>query len=240
MPTFPFALVTHPVTRTIVCPARINLFENGKEQRHASTPAYYLISVTCEGMKAADAATLQAFFVDAKGQFETDIDITINGVTYDGCSFEQDELIFGIDDRSPELQSAELRLRQTIKQPGSGSGSSFPALAGGVITQMPFRRGVGFSTEVSQVQDGRKYTRYNIASARRSWELNYASMTESEATALENFFRVKHGPVVAFSFTDPQIGGTFANCRFVNQSLELRHVDYEKVQASVQIQEFIP
>lgn len=107
-PTLSFgASAKAPVTRTLVCPSKVERFADNKEQRYKAGTAYWRIQFPLTNLSAADRDAVTTFFNDQKGMYATDWDITLDQL-YDNCRFEMDELEWRED--RPMRFSATIRL----------------------------------------------------------------------------------------------------------------------------------
>lgn len=247
MPSFPTlstcggAATNYPFSRSLVCPVGIAAFSNGKEKRWKRAAPYWKMQTALVGLSDADVTDVLQFFIDNKGRYGTGWDIAIAGKTYANCTFDQDELMFRVDPQSPLRRSCSFVIRQTIKDSGTptGSGTTYPTFTNGITTQMPYQGGVTFATIHDDMDHGTRYSFYTRSELHK-WELNYPAFSESESDDLVNFFLRMHGPLTAFSLTDPNDATVYANCRFSSEELVVRYEDFGRVSVSVTIEEFVP
>ena len=99
--------------------------------------------------------------------------------------------------------------------------SDFPTLKTGAITQYPSERLTGYSTTVLRFVDGSEQRWREQPSLTRRWVLRLASLDESEAAALAQFFDAQAGRAGHFSFQDPWDASLYTDCSFEQDSLPL-------------------
>jgi len=98
--------------------------------------------------------------------------------------------------------------------------ASFPELKTRAVAQYPARRTVAFRNQTLRFLDGR-YQRYrDSAGPVRRWEILLEQIDESEAAALDEFFRQQQGSFGSFEFTDPWDGALFEDCSFAIDEVE--------------------
>jgi hypothetical protein len=97
----------------------------------------------------------------------------------------------------------------------------FPQLnSAGTMVHLPSKYSVNFLTTKVDLPSGPRLVKSWRNSPLRAWELQYAAMTDSEATALQNFFDARLGPTGEFVFLDPwgnlvQYSETFSDASWV-------------------------
>jgi len=69
----------------------------------------------------------------------------------------------------------------------------YPQLGSGALSQFPVRRRRTLRTVANYTADGRAIKLPDPAGAVTEWSLQYAGLTDDEATALEQFFAAAEG-----------------------------------------------
>lgn len=98
---------------------------------------------------------------------------------------------------------------------------TFPRLSTGAVTQLPAATAFQFQTQVLRYCDGSEQRYPVFGKALRRWEVNLVKVTESELSALEDFFRAQKGRFGTFAFTDPWTGSVHPRCAFAHEELRL-------------------
>lgn len=80
---------------------------------------------------------------------------------------------------------------------------AYPQLGTGALTQYPVRKTRRARTVINQAADGSTVRLSDPAGETIEWLLNYEGMSDSEADALEEFFRATEGSLQGFLFSDP-------------------------------------
>ena len=99
-----------PLTRGVEFRTLVYTFRNGSEQRCAERGERARFVLTYANLDGYDVATLRDFWRSAKGAFDATWDIEIDGVTYEGCAFEDDA--FTASESKPERYSVSLKVMQ--------------------------------------------------------------------------------------------------------------------------------
>jgi hypothetical protein len=99
-----------PLTLAVEFRTQVHRFRNGSEQRVAERRerARFLLSYT--NLDGYDVSTLRDFWRSTKGGFDATWDITVDGVLYEGCAFEDDE--FTATEPKAERYSVSLKVMQ--------------------------------------------------------------------------------------------------------------------------------
>lgn len=99
-----------PLTRAVEFRTQVHRFRNGAEQRIAERGerARFVLSYT--NLDGYDVSTLRDFWRSKKGAFDATWDITVDGVLYEGCAFEDDE--FTCSETKAERYSLSLKVTQ--------------------------------------------------------------------------------------------------------------------------------
>lgn len=227
----------YPVTRTLSAATRILQFTNGTEQRFVSAPILDGWVFQYAALSAADVGTLQSFFDDQKGAFDATWSLPFLGGTFTGCCFDQDDFspVRAVNNR----HSLSLKIRQTQQSESIPSVSAvYPQLSGGVIVQAPYTTARRFQTLRNDMASGKRYAFANRTTPLYSFTIQYGLITESELNTILAFFRWARGCWKAFSFTDPNSGTTFTNCRFGADQLSCRYNDIRQCSATVAIEQY--
>jgi hypothetical protein len=100
-----------PLTRAVEFRTQVHRFRNGSEQRVAERGerARFVLSYT--NLDGYDVSTLRDFWRSTKGAFDPTWDITVDGVLYEGCAFEDDA--FTVAESKAERYSVSLRMVQS-------------------------------------------------------------------------------------------------------------------------------
>jgi len=88
-------------------------FADGSEQRYKKRAPLVRWTLTYSDISSADVETLSMFFSTCKGAFDKTWDITISGVLYSYCSFDQDD--FAVTETRNGRFSVSLAVRQVRK-----------------------------------------------------------------------------------------------------------------------------
>ena len=99
-----------PLTRGLEFRTQVHKFKNGSEQRVAERGerARFVLSYT--NLDGYDVSTLCDFWRSTKGSFDATWDITVDGVLYEGCAFEDDA--FPATESKAERASLSLKVTQ--------------------------------------------------------------------------------------------------------------------------------
>lgn len=92
--------------------------------------------------------------------------------------------------------------------------ATFPLLRSGAVSQYPMGAGTGQGVQIIRFVDGLDQRFLLQGGQLRRWEINLTRLTDSEVSAIENFFRSQSGDYSVFSFPDPLSGTMVLNCRF--------------------------
>lgn len=115
---------------------------------------------------------------------------------------------------------------------------AYPTFSGGIVTQRPYTTVHKFRTQVSDLDHGPRYSRFQQSSPSRVFECTYQAITDAELTTLVNFFTARHGQVEEFEFTDPNTTTLHAHCRFESDELQITDVGKNQHAATVRIIDF--
>ena len=79
----------------------------------------------------------------------------------------------------------------------------YPQLASGALTQFPAQKRRNPRTVVNALADGRSIKLADPPGELTEWQLQYAGLSDQEASALEQFFESTEGSLGVFTFLDP-------------------------------------
>lgn len=224
----------YPVTRTVQFLTDVATALNASEARFKRRPPLTLLNLQYSGMDATDTAAMKAFFESQKGQFDSTWSVTIGATTYSAMTFLDDAFTVRETAGSPMRYSFTLRARQT-KNPGQTAGSpggAFPTLSSGLRAQLPYVQSRVFAVLVNDNPIGPRYTYTWYAGglsgfptrSLRGWELSYPVLTDADLSTIETHFRNQWGMWGGpWSFTDPDDGTAYANCRYADDALVITH-----------------
>jgi len=80
---------------------------------------------------------------------------------------------------------------------------AFPQLATGALAQYPLQKRLRARTVVNASADGSYIKLADAGGGTTEWQLQYAGLSDSELTALVNFFTAAEGSLNGFTFLDP-------------------------------------
>ena len=81
--------------------------------------------------------------------------------------------------------------------------TTYPQLGSGALSQFPVQKNRRARTVVNQAADGSRIKLADPAAKVTEWVLNYADLSDEEATALLGFFAAAEGTLNGFTFLDP-------------------------------------
>jgi hypothetical protein len=99
--------------------------------------------------------------------------------------------------------------------------TTFPLLKTSAVAQYPATKALSFRNRTLRFLDGQEQRYREAAGPLRRWEIRLDALDESEAAAVDNFFRTEEGSFGNFAFTDPWDGTTYPNCSLASDELEL-------------------
>lgn len=99
-----------PLTRASEFVTGVIRYRNGSEQRFVQRAERARFVLSFSNLDGYDVATLRDFWRSTKGAFDATWGITIDGVLYEGCAFEDDE--FSVTESKAERYSVSLRVIQ--------------------------------------------------------------------------------------------------------------------------------
>lgn len=229
----------YPFTRSVEFLTGLYQSADGVEQRFAKRPPLYRFELPYSDLLAADITSQLSVFNSAKGQFSTNLQLTLGGTTYSNLALEDD--VFETTTNQAFLYSSQIRLQQI--QNGSWTPptapTAFPTFANGKSAQYPITQGKRFLTWKNDQATGPRYALASYGSsftgypsgALPYWRLSYPLMTEADLATLETFFLAAQGRYLPFSFTDPISDTTFTHCRFDSDVLEIKYLQGRTVSA---------
>ena len=80
---------------------------------------------------------------------------------------------------------------------------TFPQLSTGALSQFPIAKQMRMRTVVNAASDGSSIKIADPAGETVGWQLQYAGLSDSELSTLEQFFASAEGSLNAFTFVDP-------------------------------------
>ena len=227
----------YPVEMERLASTGILRFADDTEQRWATNRMLHAFTLQYERIAAADLATLKGFFDTQKGGFDKTWVFPFNGTNYSAMRFEQDD--FTIIEASPNRYNVGLKIRQVASPTVYSSATAvFPAIATGIVTQLPYTSSFRYRSILSEMPSGQVYTHAARAGALGLWTLTFEAILNSELNTLMDFFCAMHGPFSQFSFTDPRTGTTHTKCRFAQQMIQARYVSANVRSTQIQIEEY--
>lgn len=224
----------YPVVRTLEFRTQILEGENGTEQRWALATGEERWALTYPRLTLTQRDTLITAFDAAKGSFDQTLEFTFNGTTYTGCHFDSDKFS-AVENRIGQW-AVNVTLRQVSRAADTGElPADFPALSTGSKVQIPFTHEHDFLNETVRTEGGR-FAWNRKATAVRRWSAGGTVLTDAEAQAIFDVFRLAGGRLKTFGFTDPDSAVRYASCRFASDSIEWRYVQKGVSAVQVQIQ----
>jgi hypothetical protein len=235
MPAYPSTPAwAYPLVRSLEFRTQIAIGQNGTEQRWALTPGEERWTISYPRLRLADRDVLLAFFDAAKGAYAGDIVFTFAGTPY-VVHFEEDRL------RAVEAKQGRwnvtVSLRTVTRAADVGAlPADFPVLSTGARVQLPYTHEHGFET-ISVRTEGARYSYAHRTAAARTWSAGGTVLTDAEAAAIWDMFRLARGRWASFAFTDPDSAVRYATCRFASDTLEWRYNAKNNNSVEVQIQQ---
>lgn len=238
-----------PLVRRVEFNTDVAMFQNGREQRFATRRPLNRLSLPYPEVSSTDVTSLESFINSAKGAYDVAGSLTVGSDTWADLALEGDGIT--VTEADAKLYSTSLKLRQVKRASYTppSPGSSYPTFSAGVVAQRPYVRIRRFFTQANDMESGLRYSWAWFGGglstfptgALMSWELTYPVMTDADVATLENFFAGQWGRLLHFSFTDPDSGTTYANCRFGMDGLEItKNAPNLNAVAAVRIDEYYP
>ena len=228
---------SYPLTRTLEFDTRIGQGDDGTEQRWPLHTGRESWALTYPRLTLAERDILLAFFEACKGSFDQAFDFVFAGTTYTGCYFDADKL--QVVERNPLQWSASVTIRQVTRAADAGSlPADFPALASGARLQRPYTLEWNFDTVAVRTEGGR-FSRYRQGAPFRIWSAGGAVLTDDDAVAIWDMFRLARGRWATFHFADPDSLTEYTSCRFAEDKIERRYLEPRVNAVDVTIQQFI-
>ncbi|MDP9053232.1 MAG: DUF2460 domain-containing protein [Acidobacteriota bacterium] len=112
---------------------------------------------------------------------------------------------------------------------------NFPILKTGAVAQYPLGTSIRFSTQAVRFLDGSQQKFRLYGGALRRWTVKFASLDETELSALIDF--VDEQGSAPFSFIDPVSGNPVANCVISGDSFDATMTEEMEGKASLDIEE---
>lgn len=216
-------VLMYPATRMIGPKVKQLAFANGFVKRWVNAPLINSWRCDWTGLTNTDATTLETFWTTQKGAYDTSWDITIDGVTYAKCAFDDDVFTRIETPDRPGRWSVSLAFSQTASAGAFPSATAtFPQITSGVFTQLPLNVSQTFRTIRVDQEAGQAYRYPQTTSARIGYSLSFGQITPSEAETLRAFFIAMRGPYTSFSFTDH--AGTNQTAWFDQDRIDIRYL----------------
>jgi len=238
MPAYPTAPAwSYPLVRMLEFETRIGTGENGAEQRWPLHTGRESWTLTYPHLTLTERDILLAFFEASKGAYDQTFDFVFGGVTYSGCHFDADK--FSVVERDPLRWSASVTIRQVLRTADTGSlPADFPVLASGARMQRPYLHERTFDTVAVRTEGGR-FVWYRRASGLRIWSAGGPSLSDADALAIWDMFRLARGRWASFHFTDPDSLTEYMSCRFAEDKIEWKYLEPGVNEVEVQIAQFV-
>ena len=113
----------------------------------------------------------------------------------------------------------------------------FPILSTGAVAQYPLRRSRSYSTQVVRFVDGSEQRSRIFAQPLHTWHVRLELLSDTELTAIDDFFVQLEGGSGTFEFTDPLDGTVYPNCSLRNDQLAQAFEGPSKGRTEIVIQE---
>lgn len=239
------AKALYPFSRTSQFSTRVNQFQNGTEQRWKMRAPLHEFALQFTKINATDLASLESFWASIKGSFDKTWDYTLGGL-YATCAMLDDHMTIRQSRRL--LFDVAFRFRQVAKSgaiTGAGGGT-FPALASGAITQLPYTRHRRGFVSRNDMPSGPRYAYTWYAGGLtgfptrdlNAWEVGGQTLTDTDADTLEAYFALQNGRYGTFTFVDPDSAASFAKCRFGQDGFERQYVGINQNSLTLLVEEF--
>jgi hypothetical protein len=201
----------YPFTVDVVFRTMVGRFQNGAEQRSVAQPGGLLrFQIPYPALTQAQKNTVLSAVTAAKGQFGTNLTLTLGSTTYTGLSLDSDD--FAATENFTLQYDAPLKVSQTITQnlsPGT-AGQPFPTLANGAMGILPYTQRKMFQTIAQKVAAGLKYTTAEFAGGLTGypvdglfgWTLDERRLTDADLSTRMGHFIANWGRAFSFQFTD--------------------------------------
>ena len=217
----------YPATVTYVANTGVSDTENGSTSRWVKGPVTVRIELAAQPLTQALKNTLKSFFASAKGQFSTNLQVTLDQA-YSNLSFDEDQ--FEAMEEAPTQYGVKWSLSQTLG-PGFTAGSSggaFPTLSTGAICQLSYSQKKRFQTQASKMAGGPKYTYAEFAAGLTNfptdglmaWSLGNQGLNDSEVSTLTAHWLANWGNCFPFPFTDED-GTTYSDVYYASPELRI-------------------
>lgn len=216
-------VLMYPATRSIGPKVKALTMANGFVKRWVAAPLINSWRCDWTGLSNADATTIETFWATQKGAADTSWDITIDGVTYAKCAFDDDTFTREENADRPGRWSVSLAFSQIASAGAFPSATAtFPTLSTGAFTQLPLAVSQTFQTIRIDQEAGQSYRYPQAANSRLGWSLSFGQITPTEAETLRAFFIAMRGPYTSFTFTDHS--GATQTCRFDQDRIDIRYL----------------
>lgn len=224
----------YPVTRIVCCYTGISVFSNASEQRWVEQPPLYKFILPMQNLTATDKANYLTWFNAVKGQFATDVTLTLGSNTWSNLGLMSDSLEFTGTMPGRFDQNIQLRSIQSAASDYTPPtlGSSYPTFSWGSVAQSPVVQTSSYMTSVNEQASGPRYgyswfgqSLPNFPTTYlRSWKITYTTLSDTDLATLENFFLASQGRYGSFSFQDPVDGQTYDHVRMGQDELPIKYL----------------
>ena len=243
--TFPTLIgghsVMYPFRVRYSCLTRVLKATNGAEQRFVVRPAMVEMDLTYRNLAQADVDAIDNFFDSQKGAFDSTWNLAFGGNTYTKMRFLEDQIRW--EETLPNRWTTRLRcsgFHPTV----TGAPATFPPLDSGAVTQRPWSKRRVYDTNHNDLEVGVRHalafrggglSNFPTGPA-RAWDVQYPSISATEAERLVKFFLSQNGRSGVFDFTDPDTSVTYNGCRFASDDLEVQYVGFNNCATAVTIE----
>ena len=230
------AVCQYGITRSIASPVRILRAVDFSEQRYRTAQLLSGWQLVYRRLKLADVELLADFFDAQKGCFDTSWVFPFQGENYTAMTFDQDE--FSATESALGQYDVSLKIRQTKTNHTytASSPATYPEIAGGIITQLPYTAGRRYSTLRTDMQSGLRYTWSERDYPQLFWSCQYPVITSAEGDTLQYFFTSMKGCYRSFTFTDPNTAAAFT-CRLAMQTFDRQFLSYDQNAVSMLVEQ---
>jgi hypothetical protein len=211
---------------------------DGTEQRWMLSPGVESWTLPYTYLALADRDAILAVFEACKGAYDQTVSLMCGTTNYTGLSFDADELVFTEQAGRPTLWSGSVKLTTAARAVDTGAlASSFPVLLSGAVVQLPFTHAENFDTASVRTEGGR-YAYARRLNALRRWAVGGAALTDTEAQALWDYYRLNAGRWRSFLFRDPD-SGTVYSSRFASDRAQWRVLGPNENDLRLEVQQLV-
>lgn len=246
--TFPNLSDGNPVkagfTHSLLIRCQVNRYRSGKEQRWAVSGLLNSFRLPYNGIKWVDLAAIRDFIITQKGAFDSTWKLhTLDPSSrtfrdYNNLGFDSDEFSYTENEigRYTTTVSASQTIGETVVLVGQ---TVYPTINGNVRVQLPFVTSLSYQTDRNDLDSGKRISYAAWAAPLRRWQLEYPVIDDNELKVLVDFYIGQGGPVLPFSFQDPNTGVVHANCRYGYAPLVITRVSTGINRVSLTLEEFL-